>query len=267
MSTTKPHRARKRFGQNFLQDANVIQDIITAIKPLPEQHIVEIGPGLGAITEFLLEQSGKLDAIELDRDLAALLVEKYANHSGFTLHQADVLKFDFNQLSKRPRSLRIVGNLPYNISTPCLFHLLKFYPQIQDMVFMLQLEVVKRLAAKVGNKNYGRLGLMVQYYCRIEALFEVPAGAFRPQPKVTSAIVKLTPHQSLPIEAKNILTLQQVIRSAFSQRRKTLSNSLKTLVSPQQLQSLDIDIKQRPENIDLADYVKISDLITEGTIY
>lgn len=256
------HRARKRFGQNFLRDDNIIRRIVAAINPKAGEHIVEIGPGQGAITTPLLASGAHLDAIELDRDLAAWLQSRFADVDTFCLHQADVLKFDLASLTTAPRSLSIVGNLPYNISTPCIFHLLKYQPLIHEMTFMLQLEVVQRLAAQVGDDQYGRLGIMAQYFCQVDHLFDVPPGAFHPQPKVTSAIVRLTPHREQKLVASDTVMLQDVVRTAFSQRRKTLRNCLKTLISDFKPEDLPIDLSLRPENLSLADYVNLSNTLS-----
>lgn len=256
------HRARKRFGQNFLQDDNIIRRIVAAIDPRAGEHIVEIGPGQGAITTPLLASGARLDAIEIDRDLAAWLQSRFADITTFSLHQADVLKFDLGSLTTEPRSLSIVGNLPYNISTPCIFHLLKYQHLIHEMTFMLQLEVVQRLAAQVGDDQYGRLGIMAQYYCQVDHLFDVPPGAFHPQPKVTSAIVRLTPHRQQKLVATDTAMLQDVVRTAFSQRRKTLRNCLKTLISEMQSEDLPVDLSLRPENLSLADYVTLSNTLS-----
>jgi len=254
---------RKRFGQNFLHDEAVVQRIIEAIAPRPEDHLVEIGPGKGALTRYLAEQCGRLDTIELDRDLVAYLENGLQKQLPFTVHQADILKFDIGTLTESPRSLRIVGNLPYNISTPVIFHLLKHQTLIRDMTFMLQLEVVNRLAAGAGDSNYGRLGLMAQYHCQVEPLFNVPSAAFTPRPKVSSAIVRLTPHESPPHVARNVECLQNVIRTAFTQRRKTLRNSLKSLVPEAVFNRLPLDTGLRPENLSLGDYVLIADAISD----
>ena len=253
------HRARKRFGQNFLHDRGVIERIVRSINPQPDDHLLEIGPGQGALTEYLAGSSARLDCVELDRDLAKFLGNRYRSEPGFVLYQEDILKFDLAKLEAEKHSLRVIGNLPYNISTPVLFYLLKNQTLIRDMTFMLQLEVVQRLAAQVGDKNYGRLGLMVQYFCEVEHLFNVPASAFSPQPKVSSAVVRLTPHQKLPVSARSVENLQTVIRTAFNQRRKTLKNSLKAIITEQVLSELPLDISLRPENLSLADYVLISD--------
>jgi 16S rRNA (adenine1518-N6/adenine1519-N6)-dimethyltransferase len=253
------HRARKRFGQNFLHDRGIIERIIHCINPRAGDHLLEIGPGQGALTEYLIESEARLDCVELDRDLASFLTTRYSRNPGFRLYQQDILKFDLGTLDAADHGLRVIGNLPYNISTPVLFYLLKSYELIKDMTFMLQLEVVQRLSAQVGNKNYGRLGLMLQYFCKVEHLFDVPASAFSPPPKVSSAIVRLTPHSNFPVQARNIENLQIVIRTAFNQRRKTLKNSLKAIISEQSLKKLPLDITLRPENLSLADYVMISD--------
>lgn len=256
-----PHKARKRFGQNFLHDRGVIERIVRAVNPHGGDCLVEIGPGQGALTGLLLEANGKLEAIELDRDLAALLRRRFAAQPGFVLHEADVLKFDFADIGCAGSGMRIVGNLPYNISTPLLFHLLGYAGRIHDMLFMLQREVVERMAARTGEDDYGRLSVMVQYHCRVEPLFTVPPGAFTPQPKVESAIVRLQPHPVLPCPARNPATLARVVREAFSQRRKTVRNALKGLVPPQRLQDLGIDTGLRPENLSLHDYVRIADIL------
>jgi len=263
LNNGKPHQARKRFGQNFLHDANTIQKIIDSIAPKADDHLLEIGPGQGALTIPLAESGAQLDCVELDRDLAAFLEEKFTNQSSVNIFQQDVLKSELVQFTDKEKSLRIVGNLPYNISTPVIFHLLKNHSLIHDMVFMLQLEVIQRMVAKPGNKTYGRLGLMVQYYCEVEHLFNVPSSAFTPRPKVVSAIVRLKPHKDFPIIAKSPEKLQVVIRTAFNQRRKTLKNSLRAIISENQLEDLPIDTSLRPENLSLADYVLISDAITD----
>ncbi len=256
------HVARKRFGQNFLHDPTIIARIIATINPKPEDHLIEIGPGLGALTEEILEKAGALEAVELDRDLIPVLRTKFFRYEdNFKIHEADALKFDFASLKTDDRPLRVIGNLPYNISTPLIFHLLSFSGLISDMHFMLQKEVVQRLAAGPGDSNYGRLGIMAQYFCRVENLFLVPPGAFNPAPKVDSAIVRLIPHEKLPIEARNLSLLQDVVRTAFNQRRKTLRNNLKPLISSDQLVEIDIDPGQRPERLSLAEFVRIADTI------
>lgn len=257
------HRARKRFGQNFLQDEGIIRRIVRSIAPQPDDHMVEIGPGMGALTEIILESAERLDVIELDRDLIPGLKVKFFNHAGFQIHQADALKFDFAELIDDGKPLRIAGNLPYNISTPLIFHLLEQRQNVQDMHFMLQKEVVERLAAVPGNGHWGRLGIMAQYLCDVEALFIVPPEAFDPMPKVDSAIVRLTPHQELPFPARSSAALDRVVRTAFAQRRKTLRNNLKTLICADDIASLDIDPGRRPETLTLQEFVALSDLFAD----
>ncbi|MAO13197.1 MULTISPECIES: 16S rRNA (adenine(1518)-N(6)/adenine(1519)-N(6))-dimethyltransferase RsmA [Marinobacter] len=264
MSNHPGHKARKRFGQNFLHDPGVIEKIVRSINPKPDDAIVEIGPGLGAITEEILAVNPRLQVVELDRDLIPVLRTKFFNYPEFRIHEADALSFDFSQLVVDGRPLRIVGNLPYNISTPLIFHLLAQSGVVQDMHFMLQKEVVQRLAATPGDNNYGRLGIMAQYFCKVQPLFEVGPGAFRPAPKVDSAIVRLVPHKELPHPAKNLKTLQAVVRTAFNARRKTLRKALAALVTVEQLQSVGINDGLRPENLSLADYVKIADLLADA---
>ncbi|MDS1311076.1 MULTISPECIES: 16S rRNA (adenine(1518)-N(6)/adenine(1519)-N(6))-dimethyltransferase RsmA [Marinobacter] len=260
MSKKAGHQARKRFGQNFLHDPGIIERIIRAIHPKPDDAIVEIGPGLGAITEEILAVNPKLQVVELDRDLIPVLRTKFFNYPEFRIHEADALKFDFSQLVD-DKPLRIIGNLPYNISTPLIFHLLAQSGVVQDMHFMLQKEVVQRMAAVPGDNNYGRLGIMTQYFCKVQPLFEVGPGAFRPAPKVDSAIVRLVPHKELPHPAKDLVTLQAVVRTAFNARRKTLRKALAGMVTLEQLQALGINDGLRPENLSLADYVSIADLL------
>ena len=262
MSNKAGHQARKPFGQNFLHDPGVIERIIRAINPGPDDSIVEIGPGLGALTEEILAVNPRLQVVELDRDLIPVLRTKFFNYPEFRIHEADALKFDFSQLMV-DRPLRIIGNLPYNISTPLIFHLLGQAGVVQDMHFMLQKEVVQRMAAVPGDNNYGRLGIMTQYFCKVQPLFEVGPGAFRPAPKVESAIVRLVPHGTLPHPARDLTTLQAVVRTAFNARRKTLRKALGGMVSVAQLQSLGISDGLRPENLGLADYVAIADLLAD----
>lgn len=256
------HKARKRFGQNFLSDPGIIQRIVTSIAPQDSDNIVEIGPGKGAITELLLEACPRLNVVELDRDLIPILLAQFAKYNDFKIHQADALKFDFATLAQSA-PLRIVGNLPYNISTPLIFHLLSYHGKVRDMHFMLQKEVVERMAAAPGQKAYGRLGIMVQYYCAVENLFLVPPECFQPKPKVDSAIVRLTPFDELPHPAKDVKLLERVVNVAFQQRRKTLRNGLKQLASAEQLDALSTDIRLRAENLSVAEFVALSDELLE----
>ena len=249
-----PHRPRKRFGQHFLTDPGVIQAIVAAISPAKEDTIVEIGPGPGALTRPLAARAGHLHAIELDRDLAAALQREFADNDRITIHETDALKFDFRALGNE---LRIVGNLPYNISTPLLFHLLQQRDCIADMHFMLQKEVVERMAAGPGSKAYGRLGIMLGCYFDIEALFDVDAAAFSPPPAVTSAIVRLRPQQH-PQELVNEQLLSRLLAAAFSKRRKTLRNALKNEVESDDLLALGIDPSARPEQVSVAAWIALS---------
>ena len=264
MSRPQGHKARKRFGQNFLHDPGVIERIVRAINPAPDDALVEIGPGLGALTEELLALNPRLQVVELDRDLIPVLRTKFFNYPDFRIHEADALKFDFRSLVRDGQPLRIVGNLPYNISTPLIFHLLSQSGVVKDMHFMLQKEVVQRLAAGPGDNHYGRLGIMAQYFCKVQPLFEVGPGAFRPAPKVDSAIVRLVPHEQLPHPARDLATLQMVVRTAFNARRKTLRKSLGNLVSVEELQALGINDGLRPENLSLAEFVAIADFLVEN---
>jgi 16S rRNA (adenine1518-N6/adenine1519-N6)-dimethyltransferase len=255
----EPHRARKRFGQNFLQDLGVITAIVSAIKPRASDALIEIGPGQGAITHWLLKACPRLIAIELDRDLIPRLQSAFGrDYPDFVIHQADALTVDFSQLSNASQPLRIVGNLPYNISTPLIFHLLSFHRCILDMHFMLQKEVVERMAAKPGHGDYGRLSLMTQYFCDVESLFDVGPECFDPRPKVVSAIVRLTPKTELPLSGDDFVRFDQLIRLAFQQRRKTLHNNLKGTVSRELFEQCDIDPGARPETLSLADYLRLA---------
>jgi len=260
------HRPRKRFGQHFLNDPMVIDHIIHAFHPQPSENIVEIGPGLGALTQPLLRQAEKLSVIELDRDLIAKL-ESMAHPLGkLTVYQGDILNFDLSTLGSKDNKLRVIGNLPYNISTPLLFHLLDSHHLIHDMMFMLQKEVASRLAAVPGTSAYGRLTLMVQYACEVTSLFDVPPQAFTPPPQVNSSVVKLVPYASPPFVADSLKSYQNIVRDAFNQRRKTIRNALKNRVSEAQLQQLGIDPQRRPEQLSLEEYVKISNMAPTFTI-
>jgi 16S rRNA (adenine1518-N6/adenine1519-N6)-dimethyltransferase len=251
------HQARKRFGQNFLQDHSVIYNILAHAQLQAGEHWVEIGPGLGALTQPLLDAGVQLDVVELDRDLVTLLSKRFANQSRFKIHSADALKFDFASLAKASGKLRIIGNLPYNISTPLMFHLLETAELIQDMHFMLQKEVVDRICAEPGSKQFGRLSVMMQYFCETECLFEVPPESFDPIPKVMSAIVKLTPHLQAPVEIVDFRQFNQLVTQAFSQRRKTIRNSLKELVSDSEMLALDINPNARAEDLSLDDFARL----------
>jgi 16S rRNA (adenine1518-N6/adenine1519-N6)-dimethyltransferase len=257
------HTPRKRFGQNFLHDHTIIYNIISSIQAKPDQHWVEIGPGQGALTEPLLKQGVRLEVVELDRDLVTLLREKFKQYSNLKIHSADALRFDFSALADKNTKLRVIGNLPYNISTPLMFHLLDNAYCIEDMHFMLQKEVVDRICAAPGSKKYGRLSVMMQYYCATELLFDVPPESFDPAPQVMSAIVRLVPHSQPPVVVNDIAKLNRVVTQAFSQRRKTLRNSMKKLIAEEEIVALGIDPTLRAENISLAEFASLSNLLQE----
>lgn len=269
MKPNGQHQARKRFGQNFLTDPGIISRIVHCIHPSPKDHIVEIGPGMGALTGPLLAHNPQLEVIELDRDLIPKLRTQFFRYPELRIHQEDALRFDFSRLASAEQPLRIVGNLPYNISTPLIFHLLSFPSLIADMHFMLQKEVVERMAAGPGSKSYGRLSIMCQYHCEVEFLFEVPPGSFQPAPKVDSAIVRLTPYAQPPVPAQNPEVLDQVVKTAFGQRRKTLRNALKSMVDTELWDKLGLDSQLRPESLGLKDYVLLANHIhthNDGTL-
>lgn len=248
------HRARKRFGQNFLSDPNVIRKIIDAIRPVSGETVVEIGPGLGAMTEPLVERLGHLHVVEIDRDLIARLHQRFPPER-LTIHEGDALKFDFASLGA---PLRVVGNLPYNISTPLLFHLATFAAQVRDMTFMLQKEVVMRMVAEPGGEDYGRLSVMLQYRFRMARLFDVPPGAFRPAPKVTSSIVRMVPLPAEQLGAKDEALLGHIVAAAFGQRRKTLRNTLREWLDEDDFAALALDPGLRGERLTVADFVAIA---------
>ena len=259
MSSEKlPHRARKRFGQHFLRDPYVIDRLVTAIRPTPEDRLVEIGPGLGALTRPLLAVAGALDAVELDRDVLEPLRARCAGLGTLRLHQADALTFDFSALRGVGPPLRVVGNLPYNISTPLLFHLLDYAKHLRDLHLMLQQEVVARMAAGPGEEAYGRLSVMLQYRCQVMALFTVGPEAFQPPPKVWSAVVRLIPHATLPVQVQDEQRFAEIVRRAFAQRRKTLRNALRGLLDATAIESAGVDPGARPETLDLAAFAALS---------
>ena len=258
---SSPHVPRKRFGQNFLHDARIIQRIVSSIAPTENDTVLEIGPGQGALTEVLLAHKPSLTAVELDRDLVAFLREKFAAQPHFQLREGDALQFDLAALATAPHSLRVVGNLPYNISTPLLFHLLAQRQWIRDMHFMLRKEVVQRLAAEPGGKDYGRLSVMAQYYCRVIPLFDVPPGCFFPPPKVMSAIVRLQPCEPT-LAAHDTALLATLVNTAFQQRRKTLRNTLKSIATEAQMHAVDIRPDARAETLSVADFVRLANQLS-----
>ena len=256
------HRPRKRFGQHFLTDAAVIERIVRGLSPRPGQHLVEIGPGRGALTRHLIRTCACLDVIELDRDLIPELERLAESWDGLRIHQGDALGFDLHTLGREGAPLRLVGNLPYNISTPLMFHLLKFSGLIGDMHFMLQKEVVQRMAARAGDSAYGRLSVMIQYRCRVEELFQIPPQAFTPPPQVDSALVRLTPHAILPHVARDEANFASLVRQAFSLRRKTLRNALKGMADPGLIAAAGIDPGSRPETLSVEEFVRLSNLLS-----
>lgn len=250
--------ARKRFGQNFLQDTQIIQAIIQAIYPKPEDNLVEIGPGRGALTRPMLTYIDQLTAIEIDRDLIAYLQTQF-NPEKLHLIEADALTVDYACITTK--KLRVYGNLPYNVATPLLLHLLSFIQCIQDGHFMVQKEVAERIIASPGNKNYGRLSVIMQYFCQTEILFLVPPEAFYPKPKVDSAIIRLIPHAQSPYSVIHAEQLVSAVKTAFAHRRKTLKNNFKGLLTEQDWQKLNIDGQQRPEQLDIHAFIDIARFI------
>jgi dimethyladenosine transferase len=253
------HFARKRFGQNFLNDENVIENIVAAIQPKKDQALVEIGPGLAALTLPVSQYVDHLTVIEIDRDLATRLLENPFLKDKINVIQQDAMTVDFTALANQMNQpLRVFGNLPYNISTPLMFHLFQFTHAISDMHFMLQKEVVNRLVAAPNSKAYGRLSVMAQYYCQIIPVLEVPPYAFKPAPKVDSAVVKLIPHKSLPHPVNDVRALSRITTEAFNQRRKTIRNSLSNIFSAESLTNLGIDLDARAENLSVEQYCQLA---------
>ena len=250
------HRARKRFGQNFLHDQRVIAAIMRHFDPRPGQCIVEIGPGLGALTVPLLEQVPHLHVVELDRDLVARLRERFGDR--LVIHEVDALQFDFRSLVTGGEKLRIIGNLPYNISTPLLFHLLDQADAISDMMFMLQREVVQRMLAEPGSKAYGRLSVMLQAGCTMEKVLDVGPGAFNPAPKVDSAVVRLVPLETLPDPVCAEPCFARLVAASFAQRRKTLRNNLKELLAADQIVAVGIDPGCRAETLGVKEFIALA---------
>lgn len=255
-------RAKKRLGQHFLHDPAVLRRLVGAVAPAPADRMVEIGPGRGALTRLLLEPLDQLDVVEIDRELAASLPGNVGNPEKLVVHTADALDFDFGSLAAGPSSLRVVGNLPYNVSTPLLFHLLEFRDAIRDLHVMLQREVVERMTARPGGKDYGRLTVMLAVAARCDALFDVGPGAFQPPPKVWSTVVRITPRApDFPIADR--ARFAALVAHLFSMRRKTLGRALKGRVSAERIASLDIDPIARPETLAPADFAKLAALDAE----
>lgn len=249
----KGHRPRKRFGQHFLRDQQIIDRLIAAIDPRPNQQLVEIGPGEGVLTRPVLARTGRIDVVELDRDLAAGLGRRLGQPQGLTIHQADALSFDFTALAGEGK-IRVIGNLPYNISTPLIFHLLDQAHIISDMVFMLQKEVVDRLVAGPGSRQYGRLSVMAGYYCDMTSVFDVGPEAFHPPPKVDSAIIRMVPKPLTDTDRDLLPGFEKVVRQAFGQRRKTLRKSLAGFLTEDEIQAVEINPARRPETLTLNEF-------------
>jgi len=259
------YKAKKKFGQNFLVDEQIIADIIAAIHPEPEDNMVEIGPGLGALTRPLLKKLSHLHVIEIDRDIIARLENDYPPNNQvqdrkLVIHAGDALEFDFATLNA---PLRIVGNLPYNISSPLLFHFADYAGRIKDMHFMLQNEVVERMIAEPSTPEYGRLSVMLQYRFHMEKLLDVPPESFRPAPKVDSAIVRLIPLPANEIIVRNEKLFASIVRSAFGQRRKTLRNTLRGYLGEADFEKLGIDAQLRAENLGVAEFAKVANYLAE----
>ncbi|MCD8549031.1 MAG: 16S rRNA (adenine(1518)-N(6)/adenine(1519)-N(6))-dimethyltransferase RsmA [Shewanella xiamenensis] len=257
------HTARKRFGQNFLTDNNVINRIVGAIAPDNDHVMVEIGPGLGALTEPVASSIDNLTVVELDRDLVERLQHHPVLKDKLTIHQGDALQFDFSQLVVPGKKLKVFGNLPYNISTPLMFHLFEFAELIETMHFMLQKEVVLRLSASPGTKAYGRLTVMAQYFCQVVPVLEVPPHSFAPPPKVDSAVVRLLPYAEKPFPCKDVNVLRQLCTTAFNMRRKTLRNNLKQVLIDEEFEQLGIDHNLRPEQISVEQYVAMANMVCD----
>ncbi|MFZ9495645.1 MAG: 16S rRNA (adenine(1518)-N(6)/adenine(1519)-N(6))-dimethyltransferase RsmA [Candidatus Methylopumilus sp.] len=251
------HIAKKKFGQNFLKDTSIINAIIQSINPVPDDLLIEIGPGLGALTKPLLEKTNHLLAIEVDRDIVAWMENEYSKKN-ITVFNEDILNFNFDQFDQK---VRIVGNLPYNISTPILFKCIDNITNIKDLHFMLQKEVVDRMIAVPSSSEYGRLSVMLQYYFVMEHLVHVPKESFDPEPKVESSFVRLIPYKHYPFVANNIEQFGRIVKEAFSQRRKTIRNTLKSFISENDFQKIGINPQLRAENLSVSDFVKISNYL------
>lgn len=252
------HHPRKRFGQHFLHDPHVIEKILVAIAPCRGDYLVEIGPGLGAITLPLLQRCGELTAVELDRDLIPPLQAAAAGKGTLRIIAADALRTDFRELAPAGQKIRLIGNLPYNISTPLLFHLLTQADAVRDMHFTLQKEVVQRMAAKPGGKAYGRLTVMLAIRCRVEPLFHIGAGAFIPPPRVASSFVRLVPHSAPPFSISDLKRFTAIVNQAFGRRRKTLRNALLGLIDEAGIRATGLDPAARPETLSAADYARLA---------
>jgi len=252
---------RKSLGQNFLQDPNIINKIVAALGVNKTDTVVEIGPGRGALTELIIPQAGHTHLIEFDRDLVAFWQQRTDSLDNVTVHGVDIMKFDLQDIIKTtPNRIKVIGNLPYNISSPVLFHLMHYADHIAHQVVMLQKEVVERMASSSGNKQYGRLSVMLQQRYQIENLFTVPPTAFFPPPKVDSAIARLTPLPTVPNPVSSQSDFEKIVKQAFSMRRKTLRNTLKGSLNSEQIESLGIDPSARAETLEVADFAALSNI-------
>ena len=252
---------KKRYGQHFLHDQNILLKICRSINPLKQDHVIEIGPGQGVLTQHIVNKVQRLDLIEIDQDLVKHLNQHFQQANLF-IHHADILKFELGTLIKKNQTVRVIGNLPYNISTPILFKLCQHASNIQDMMFLLQKEVVARMCAQPNCKEYGRLSIMIQYFCEVKRLMDVPAGAFTPPPKVKSSTVSLKPYKISPHPARDFAHFEMLVRTAFCHRRKTIHNALKGVIDTSKLNLIDINPSHRPENLSLDDYVRISNFFS-----
>ncbi len=265
MGNPPPHRARKRFGQHFLHDNNIIDKIIRAVDIAEGDKFLEIGPGQGALTFPLLQLCKKLTAVELDHDLIPILYDRAGKYGDLEIINADILKFELNCLPG-DQPYRIVGNLPYNISTPLMFHLLKSIHRIQDMHFMVQKEVAQRIVAGAGDGHYGRLSVMMQYQCDCRYLFDVAPGCFTPPPRVDSAIIRLLPRSRPAFDVGDRQLFSKIVQTAFGQRRKTISNSLKSVIPTEIFDLCNIDKRLRAENLHGRDFARLTRALLEKNI-
>lgn len=257
------HQARRRFGQNFLVDDQIIHQISSLFATHTDNHqLIEIGPGRGALTEALLKHGVPLTAVELDRDLIPILQTRFSHHRHFTLKQGDALQTDFRSLASG-KPMRLVGNLPYNVATPLIFQLLENIEDIVDMHFMLQWEVVARLCARAGEANYGQLSVVVQNQCKTRALFQVPPTSFSPAPKVESGFIEITPRNEPLIPKGKQAQFNQLVKTAFAHKRKTLRNNLKNLLSAELIENAGIDPSARAETLNLEDFASLTEALAE----
>ena len=266
ISSQKFLRPRKSLGQNFLQDPNIIRKIVASLNIKDSDVVVEIGPGRGALTELILPLCKQLHLIEFDRDLSQHWREQAKAQSKLVVHECDILKFDLEKTFSQGQKIKVIGNLPYNISSPVLFYLMRYTDRIDTQVLMLQKEVVQRMASPPGNKQFGRLSVMLQYHYQIENMFSVPPKAFVPPPKVDSAVARLTPLSHIDNPVQNPTDFAMIVKAAFAQRRKTLRNTLKKLLNTEQIESVGIEPGARAETLSVQDFVKLSNMYNNQNI-